>query len=220
MPVANWQFVLQAVVSGPRGVLAVANVPEIAVSSPARQTGSSGCGARGDSRRNKRAEAVCNQPIKCRVRVDRLEVTDNAIAHVASLEDHAAGHLMLNAKRPALRVRLVEIRSDLRVVACARVNSTRDVTQMGCAYVRPQETGSREARRCTASGIDRASINNGRRGRHVQEHVVVGRVVGDAETATNYRFFPSQSEQTWFPGKADVGPEVLIVVRDLPQRCY
>src|SRR5882762_7194450 len=109
MPALNAELSLQSVISGPSSVLTVANVAEVAVFTPARKAGRCRRCARRYSGGNEGTETSRYQPTEGRVRVHRLEVAGNVVAHIADFEDHFARQFTLYAQRPFLGHRFMEV---------------------------------------------------------------------------------------------------------------
>src|ERR1700686_1971689 len=134
MPVANPKLALQTVVTGPSGILAIADICKITVRILSGETGCAGSRAGSKAGRNKGTKSVGNQACQGRVRIHGLEIANNPIAYVACFEDHLAGNFVLNTEDPFLSVRLMEIRSDGGVVAEARITSARNIPEVSSTY--------------------------------------------------------------------------------------
>ena len=105
----------------------------------------------------------------------------------------------------------MEIRAHARLAAPAWICATWDQAEVS----RLHRGAGRICRHTNV--VNRPRVNHGRGGSHIQENIVVGRIIRDAITAADDRLvFPDQLlEDAWGPGKAHIWPVIVKVFRNV-----
>ena len=101
------------------------------------------------------------------------------------------------------------------VIAGARVDSARNIAQVRRPNIATQKSSGRKARSGAGGRRDGSGVHYRGRSGDVQEHIVIGWIIGDPKATANHRLIPFHAKKTWIVGESDVRTEIFIVIGDL-----